>query len=455
MAFDFDPGRDREEERGQRHGGGFLLPGWRRLESLEHLRAAWAEVDLEAIMANVRAIRSHLAARAATADVSIGHTAVGRARVPAVMAIVKANGYGHGAAPVAAAALAAGAERLGVAIVEEALTLRHAGIEAPIHILGQPPAGQASLVVSGGFSCAVCDLEAARALAAAAREQGTVARVHVKIDTGMSRLGVLPEAASDLVEQLVSIPGLSVEGAFTHFSSADEVDKTYTRAQFERFTAVKQELEKRGFRLPYWHAANSATTIDLPEMALDGVRPGIILYGLWPSRQVGHAAVTLRPAMSLKARLSCVKQVPAGVPVSYGRTFWTERPTTLGVMPIGYADGYTRLLSGKAEVLFKGARVPVVGRICMDQCVVAIPDSPRGSEETGERPIPARSGDEVVIIGRQLDDEITVDDVAARLGTINYEVVCMVGARVPRVYRYADAWWVAPDVVVAPGGRRE
>lgn len=418
------------------HGvqGGFLLAGWRRLKSFQHLRSAWAEVDLEAIMANVRAIKDHLARHAAKAN---------RPRTPAVMAIVKANAYGHGAAPVAAAALAAGADRLGVAIVEEAIALRRAGIEAPIHILGQPPQGQASLVVTGGFSCAVCDLDTARALAAAARRQGSVARVHVKIDSGMSRLGVLPGAAADFFERLAEIPGLAVEGMFTHFSSADERDKSYTRAQFERFMAVDCELRQRGYHVAYRHAANSAATIDLPETALDGVRPGIILYGLWPSAEVARDVISLRPAMAVKARLSCVKEVPAGVPVSYGRTFWTERPTRLGVVPVGYADGFSRLLSGKAEVLLRGRRVPVVGRICMDQCVVAIPDFPDEDE--------VRTGDEVVILGRQFDEEITADEIAQRLGTINYEVACMVGARVPRVYRYKGAWWVDRDVVVASG----
>ncbi|MDI6870688.1 MAG: alanine racemase [Bacillota bacterium] len=367
------------------------------------IRPVWAEVNLDNLAHNVREIRRRIGPEAQ------------------IMAVVKANAYGHGAGPVARVALESGATWLGVALVEEAYELRREGIEAPIHLLSMPSPEQAEAVVAGGFSCAVCAVEVAEALSAAAVRLGRPARVQIKIDTGMGRLGLLPDEAPEFRRYLESLPGIELLGAFTHFASADETDKTYTWKQFETFQRALSACE--GPPLLLAHAANSAAIIDLPELAGPLVRPGIMLYGLYPSAEVSRTAVDLRPVMSLKARVAYVKRLPAGAAVSYGRTYVTRDPETVALLPLGYADGFSRLLSGRAEVLLKGRRVPLRGRICMDQCVVGVPDG-----------LEVRVGDEAVIFGRQGGEEITVDEVAERIGTINYEVVCAVSGRVPRVY---------------------
>ncbi|MGE5554630.1 MAG: alanine racemase [Betaproteobacteria bacterium] len=367
------------------------------------IRPVWAEINLDNLAHNVREIRRRIGPRAQ------------------IMAVVKANAYGHGAGPVAKVALENGANWLGVALVEEAYQLRREGIEAPIHVLGMPSPGQAEAVVAGGFSCAVCAREVAEALSAAAVRLGRPALVQLKIDTGMGRLGLLPAEVPEFRRYLESLPGIEVIGAFTHFASADEVDKAFTRQQFALFQETLSSCE--GPPLTLAHAANSAAVIDLPELAGPLVRPGIMLYGLYPSAEVSRTAVDLRPVMSLKARVAYVKRLPAGASVSYGRTYVTREPETVALLPLGYADGLNRLLSNRGEVLLGGRRVPLRGRVCMDQCVVGVPDD-----------LEVRLGDEAVIFGRQGDEEITVDEVAERIGTINYEVVCAVGGRVPRVY---------------------
>lgn len=371
--------------------------------ALSTIRPVWAEIDLDNLAHNVREIRRR-----------IGPSAE-------IMAVVKANAYGHGAPPVARVALENGASWLAVALVEEAYQLRREGLTAPIHLLGMPSPGQAEAVVAGGFSCAVCAVEVAEALSAAAVRLGRPARVQLKIDTGMGRLGLLPAEVPAFRRFLESLPGIQLLGAFTHFASADETDKAYTLKQYEAFRGALSACE--GPPLDLAHVANSATIIDLPELAGPLVRPGIMLYGLYPSAEVSRSALDLRPVMSLKARVAYVKSLPAGHPVSYGRTYVTSAPEKVALLPLGYADGFSRLLSGRAEVLLRGRRVPLRGRVCMDQCVVGVPED-----------LEVRVGDEAVIFGRQGEEEITVDEVARRLGTINYEVVCAVSGRVPRVY---------------------
>jgi alanine racemase len=367
------------------------------------LRPVWAEVNLDHLAHNVREIRRRIGPRAE------------------IMAVVKANAYGHGAGPVAKVALESGASCLAVALVEEAHQLRREGIGAPIHLLSMPTPDQADAVVAGGFSCAVCAREVAEALSAAAVRLGRAARVQVKIDTGMGRLGLLPAEVPEFRRYLGSLPGIEVIGAFTHFASADEADKSYTRRQFELFRAALSSCE--GPPLTLAHVANSAAVIDLPELAGTLVRPGIMLYGLYPSAEVSRTAVNLKPVMALKARVAFVKRLPAGAAVSYGRTYVTRNPETVALLPLGYADGLSRLLSNRAEVLLGGERAPLRGRVCMDQCVVGVPEG-----------LEVRMGDEAVIFGRQGGEEISVDEVAKRSGTINYEVVCAVSGRVPRVY---------------------
>jgi len=372
-------------------------------------RPVWAEIDLAAIAHNVREIKRLL--KPGTQ----------------MMAVVKADAYGHGALPVARVALASGAERLAVAILNEALALREGGIRAPILILGYTPPEQAELLVRNEITQTVFTLDMARAVSQAAVKLGKTARVHLKIDTGMSRIGVTPREAPDFAAAVAALPGLEVEGVFTHMAAADEADKTYTRRQFALFQEAVEGMAARGVQVALKHVANSPTTLDLAEMHLDMVRPGIILYGLWPSTEV-RREIELRPAMQLKAKVAYVKEVPADTSVSYGRKFTTTAPTVIATLPIGYADGWSRLLSNRAEVLIHGRRAPVIGRVCMDQCMVDVTGIPG-----------VQVGDEAVLFGRQGDQFLPVEEVAAKMGTINYEMVCLISKRVPRVYTGMEA----------------
>lgn len=364
-------------------------------------RPVWAEVNLAAIDNNVRLIRS--AVRPSTK----------------VCAVIKADAYGHGAAQVARAALAAGADYLAVAILSEAIDLRREGFTAPILILGYTPPRQSAQIVDNDISQTVFTFDAAEALSQVAVAAGKKAKIHLKVDTGMTRIGIKPEEAGDFAAAIVKLPGINLEGVFSHFATADNKDKSYAWEQFDRFKHALAKIESKGIKIPIRHIANSAATLEMPETHLDMVRPGIILYGLWPSDEV-QRNIDLRPAMKLKARVGFVKDVPAKVSVSYGRTFFTAQETRLATLPVGYADGWTRLLSGKADVLIRGQRASVVGRICMDQCMIDVTSIPE-----------VREGDIAVLFG---DDKLSADEVADKLGTINYEVVCMVGKRVPRHY---------------------
>lgn len=370
------------------------------------VRPVWAEIDLDALAGNISEIRRITSPSAK------------------VMAVVKADAYGHGAVEVSRTVLAGGADWLGVARTDEGLLLREAGIEVPILVLGYLTPEQSHDVVRGRLSQAVYTRAMALDLADAAAAAGTRARVHFKIDTGMGRLGWL--AGPDAVRDILDLAGnrhLAAEGIFTHFAAADSADKGYTREQFFRFTAVVEELRRNGLEIPIKHAANSAAVMEMPETHLDMVRAGIIVYGLYPSDEVDKSLIELRPAMSLKARVANVKNVPAGFKVSYGCTHTTERSTVIATLPLGYADGYSRLLSAKGCALLHGRRAPVIGRVCMDQIMVDVGHIPG-----------VKVGDEAVLIGRQGDQEITAGDIAGMLGTINYEVVCMVSHRVPRKY---------------------
>jgi len=311
-----------------------------------------------------------------------------------------------------------------VARVSEGAALREAGIDAPVLVLGYFPPEQSGEVVRNRFSQAVYTRGMALALAEAAAREGTRAKVHVKIDTGMGRIGWVagPGAVREILE-IAQIPNLEIEGIFTHFAAADAGDKGYTRMQFERFLEISESLRKNGLEIQLKHVANSPALLEMPETHLDMVRAGITIYGLYPSANVDHSRVKLRPAMSLKARVAYVKEVPAGFKVSYGCTYITEKPTVIATLPIGYADGYSRLLSSKGEVLLHGCRAPVIGRVCMDQIMVDVGHIPG-----------VKIGDEAVLIGQQGDEKITADEIAETLGTINYEVVCMVSSRIPRVY---------------------
>ncbi|MGQ9682743.1 MAG: alanine racemase [Anaerolineae bacterium] len=378
-------------------------PQWRAVRLKRPTRPTWVEVDLEAIGHNVRWLRGHLG--------------------PGVqlLAVLKADGYGHGAIKTARTALNNGATWLGVACLSEALSLREAGIEAPILVLGYTPPWQARETVAGAVTATVFSADTARALHRAATELGRVATVHVKVDTGMGRLGLAPEETLSFVRCLRDLSGIAVQGIFTHLANADGADQAYTDLQLNRFRSVLGELEHAGLRPPLAHAANSAAALRRADAHLDMVRIGIALYGLSPSAEV-PCPPDLRPALSFKTQIAQVKPLPAGSPISYGCTYVTPCPSLIAVIPVGYADGFRRAPRHWGEVLVRGVRAPIVGRVCMDQTMIDVTHIPD-----------VRAGDEVVLIGRQGAEHITVDEVAERLGTINYEVVSEILARVPRV----------------------
>ncbi|MGE5571675.1 MAG: alanine racemase [Bacteroidota bacterium] len=374
----------------------------------QHDRPTVAEVDLTSISRNIGAIRRRVGPG------------------PEIMAVVKADAYGHGAVQVATTALTSGATWLGVALVEEGVVLRKSGIIAPILVFGQLFPNQARRALHYSLSCTVSTYEFAEALSVAATQEGKRGKCHVKVDTGMGRIGVPPRQAASFVRRVAMLPNVEVEGIYTHFASADADDKTFACEQLSRFMGVIEALRTAGVQIQFRHAANSAACVDIPEARLDMVRPGILMYGLSPFSterfQKLKKEMDIRPALSLKTRVSFLKRVPAGTPVSYGSTYVTKEDTVIATLPVGYADGYSRGLSNRGEVLIRGRRLPIVGRICMDQCMVDV-----GSLEV-------EVGDEAVLIGRQGDQEIAAEEVADKLGTISYEVVCAIGKRVPRVY---------------------
>jgi alanine racemase len=369
------------------------------------IRPVWAEVDLDCLAHNMREVRRVVPKRAM------------------IMACVKADGYGHGAPEAAEAFLGAGADRLATATLDEAVQLRRLGFEAPMLCLGYVPEYMHGKLLEHNVGATIYRLEHARALGEAATKKGVEAVVHVKLDTGMGRLGM--QVTDETVDQIVEVSrmrGLRLEGLFTHFAAADEADKTYTRMQFERFMGVADALEKRGVDVPVKHVSNSAAIIDLPEYSLDMVRPGIMLYGYYPSPYVDHKRVSLKPVMTLKARVSHVKRVPVNTCISYGLTYVTPGPCDIATVPAGYADGYRRGLSNLSGVGLGGERAPVVGRVCMDQFMV---------DATG---LGVKVGDTAVLWGDGSGGEPDVEEVAGWLGTITHEVLCGVSRRVPRVY---------------------
>ena len=379
----------------------------------------WAEIDLDAIALNAASLKAHAGGKAE------------------LMVTVKANAYGHGAVPVARAAMEGGATRLAVHRTLEGVQLRQAGITAPILIMGYTLPAESERIVRWDLTPTVNSQPQAEALSAAAMAAGKPLPIHVKIDTGMSRYGLLPDEVLDFVRFLSRLPGLVLEGLYTHYAVADLADKTFTRHQFGIYMDVVKRLEAAGFTFPLKHVANSAATLDLPEMALDMVRCGIALYGLRPSDEV-EPAVPLRPALTLKSRVARVRTLPAGASISYGRTYITDKPTRVALVPVGYGDGYHRILSNRGAVLIHGQRAPIVGRVCMDQFVVDV-----------SHILDVRLHDEVVLIGQQGEGHIPAEEVARWAETINYEVTTGLLPRVVRVYlrggrevgRSVD-WWI-------------
>ncbi len=381
-------------------------PGWKQIVLMRPERPTWLEIDLSAIANNTRQIKKLVGARVR------------------VLAALKADGYGHGALKVARTVLHNGASMLGVATVSEATPLRDAGVNAPVLVFGYVPLWQMREAIHLDLTITIYSLEAAQALARAAQTLGKTVRVHVKVDTGMGRLGMRAEHVADIValmHEIDRLPGLELEGLFTHFAQADASDLTHTHVQLARFQRVLQAVEAVGLRPPLVHAANSAATLALPEAHFDMVRPGIALYGLDPSQEV-RLPQDFYPALAFKTQVAQVKDIPAGENISYGGSYITERSTDIAVLPVGYADGFRRSPTNWGSVLIHGQEAPLLGRVCMDQCVVDISHIPG-----------VRVGDEVVLIGRQGQAALTAEEVARRLGTINYEVVSEILARVPRV----------------------
>jgi alanine racemase len=378
----------------------------------------WAEIDLGALAHNYRELRRVTASSAA------------------MMAVVKADGYGHGATQVARVALENGVQFLAVARMDEAVRLRKAGISAPILLFGYSLPAYVDILASQDIRAALNSLDGARIISVEAARRNATVKAHIKVDTGMGRLGLLTdeiavqtvsgEQFNRTINEILAInalPGIEVEGIFTHFASSDSRDKDHAKIQLSRFIKLLETLKEHSLRVKYRHAANSAAIIDMPESHLDLVRPGIAQYGLWPSDEVHKERIDLRPVMSIKSRIIQVKEVGAGFAVSYGSTYVTPRPTRIATIPIGYADGYDRILSSKGHMLIQGMRAPIIGRVCMDFTMIDVGHVPDVHLE-----------DEVVILGSQGDETITADEIAKRVGTINYEIVSSLTSRVPKMY---------------------
>ncbi len=368
---------------------------------------AWAEINLDNIAHNVREIRRLVGKRTE------------------IMAVVKADAYGHGVLETVNTMIESGVTRLAVSMLDEAIQLRKIGISVPILVLSHTSPQRADELIKYNITQTVYSNEMASLLSDAAQKRGKKIHIHIKIDTGMSRVGFLPGYSA--VKEVIAIqklPGIIIEGIFTHFATADEKDRKYTQQQMELFESIINELNRIGILIPIRHVSNSAAIIQYPEYTLELVRPGIILYGIYPSDDVDRTVIDLKPAMMLKAKITMVKWIEKDTAVSYGRKFVSDRPTKIATVPVGYADGFSRLLTGKSRMLVNGQFAPVVGSICMDQCMIDITDI------EGDVSV----GDEVVILGKQGDNEITADEIARTIGTIPYEIVCIIGKRIPRVY---------------------
>lgn len=346
-----------------------------------------------------------------------------------LLAVVKADAYGHGAVEVSKVALYNGADWLGVAICDEGVQLRKNNIFVPILLLGYTPDAKIDEVIINELTQTVFSLDMAKKLSDAAIKLNKTANIHIKIDTGMGRIGFLPnEKTIKTIAEISKLPNLKITGMYTHFATADEADKTFTYKQYEKFRFVSDSVDKIIGRNYLRHSANSGTILDMPELSMDMVREGIILYGLFPSDNV-KKDIDIKPAMSLKTHISFIKMLPEGYSVGYGRTFRTKRQTQVATVPVGYADGYSRLFGNKTNVLIGGKRAKVIGNICMDQFMTDITDI---TDTVGIDNI--KAGDEVVLMGRQGDEFISAEELAEIQGTINYEIICSIGKRVPRVY---------------------
>ena len=366
----------------------------------------WVEIDLDTLGSNMRKIRQAVNPHAL------------------ITAVVKADAYGAGAVIASKELLKNGADRLAVSVLDEAVELRQGGVTAKILILGPTDGARAEELINFGVDAAVFHYQDALIFSKEAVRQNRPVSLHIAIDSGMGRIGY--RGTDEDIQEIIAIsklPNVILEGIFTHFAVADTTDKTYTREQYKKFSEICDRLKAANVNINVRHCSNSAAILDLPEYHDDMVRAGIIMYGLAPSDEVDIKPFGLEPVMSLKCCVEHVKTIQTGDSVSYGRTFIAKQPSRIASLPVGYADGYTRLLSNKAPVLIHGQRVPQVGNICMDQCMIDV---------TGVDDV--KIGDEVVLFGKQKGTVLPVEELASILGTINYEVICMLARRVPRVY---------------------
>lgn len=369
------------------------------------LRPAWAEIDLDAIAYNTRNIKKLIGDKD-------------------LIAVVKANCYGHGVIDIIPTLLENGVSRFAVAMISEALEIRDNKITAPVMILGFTPLYLGEELINNDIEQTVYDLDYAKELSKIALTLNKKAKIHIAIDTGMGRIGFLPnEKSIDNITEICSLEGIEVIGIFTHFSTSDEKDKEYSHEQFTKMLSVMDTLKKRGIDIPLKHVANSGAIIDLPDTYLDAVRAGIILYGYYPSDEIDKNNLALKPALTLKATITNVKTLEKDMYVSYGRTFKTSNETIVATIPVGYADGYLRKLAENGKVIIKGEFAPIIGRICMDQFMIDVTNIPD-----------VKIGDEVILLGEKNGLKYNADDMAKKLDTINYEVTCMLKSRLPRVY---------------------
>jgi alanine racemase len=370
---------------------------------MQNIRATHAEIDLEAFKENLLIVKERIGAS------------------KKILAVVKADAYGHGALPLSKKGLEAGVDMLGVGIVEEGIELREKGIDAPILVLGGILENQVEEIVDYDLSLVLFSEKVATLLSKRAAEKGKVVRVHVKVDTGMVRLGIPLHEVLGFFKKIWDLKGIEVEGVLTHLACADEKEKEMTKIQLSRFDEILKELRAGQFEVPLAHAANSAAIINFPESYYSMVRPGIMLYGSYLGEK--SRELTLKPVMTWKTKIINLLEISEGEGVSYGHRFFSKRRSVIATLPVGYADGYSRLLSNRGKVIINGKKVPIVGTVCMDMCMADVTDIPD-----------VKVGDEVVLMGRQKSEEITAEEIAGLIDTISYEVYCKVSARVPRVY---------------------
>ena len=384
-------------------------------------RFAWLEINLENLSANFNLIKDYIF-NLKTAK-------------PKIMAVVKANAYGHGLMEISRKALLSGASWLGVALVQEGLKLREGGIKSPVLCLGSHAPQKIRDAVENDITLSATSLESAKLISDFCLGADLEAKVHIKIDTGMNRIGINYKNAVQSILLIKKMPKIIIDGVFTHFACASEEEESYTLVQWERFSKIISELKEMGLNIDNYHCSNSSAFVRYPHMHLDMVRLGIIIYGINPfgnyfrqfcSRDASAFIERLKPVLSFKAKISFIKKTPAGQSISYGGTFKTKKESIIATIPIGYADGYARSFSNKSRMIFNGCFAPVIGNVTMDQTMIDITEC----RDAGK----AKPGDEVVIIGNNNGLELTATEHADLIGSINYEIVCMIGDRIPRLY---------------------